>query len=81
MLTAAAVALSAYTDDERIAQGSVYPRIDQLREASKHVAVAVIRQAIADGMARNEVPEKDLEHFVESGMWKPEYLPIRRKRA
>jgi malate dehydrogenase (oxaloacetate-decarboxylating) len=81
MLTTAAVALSAYTDDERIAQGSVYPRIDKLREASKYVAVAVIRQAIADGMARNEVPEKDLENFVESGMWKPEYLPIRRRRS
>lgn len=81
MLTAAAVALNNYTDDERIAQGSVYPRIDQLREASKYVAVAVIRQAITDGMARNEVPEKDLDTFVASGMWKPEYLPIRRKRG
>jgi malate dehydrogenase (oxaloacetate-decarboxylating) len=81
MLTAAAVALSAYTDDGRIAQGGVYPRIDKLREASKRVAVAVIRQAIADGMARNEVPERGLENFVESGMWKPEYLPIRRKRG
>jgi malate dehydrogenase (oxaloacetate-decarboxylating) len=81
MLTAAAVALNDYTDDERIAQGGVYPRIDQLREASKYVAVAVIRQAITDGMARNEVPEQDLENFVASGMWKPEYLPIRRKRG
>jgi malate dehydrogenase (oxaloacetate-decarboxylating) len=81
MLTAAAVALNNYTDDERIAQGSVYPRIDQLREASKYVAVAVIRQAITDGMARNEVPEKDLDNFVASGMWKPEYLLIRRKRG
>jgi malate dehydrogenase (oxaloacetate-decarboxylating) len=81
MLTAAAVALNNYTDDERIAQGSVYPRIDQLREASKYVAVAVIRQAITDGMARNEVPEKDLDNFVASGMWKPEYLPIHRKRG
>jgi malate dehydrogenase (oxaloacetate-decarboxylating) len=81
MLTAAAVALDKFTTDERIAQGSVYPRIDQLREASKHVAVAVIKQAISDGLARNEVPERNLEAFVESGMWKPEYLPIRRKRA
>lgn len=81
MLTAAAVALDKYTTDERIAQGSVYPRIEQLREASKYVAVAVIKQAISDGLARNEVPERNLEAFVESGMWKPEYLPIRRKRG
>ena len=81
MLTAAAVALNEFTTDERIAQGGVYPRIEQLREASKHVAVAVIKQAMKDGLARNEVPEKNLDVFVESGMWKPEYLPIRRKRA
>ncbi len=81
MLTAAAVALNNFTTDERIAQGSVYPRIDQIREASKHVAVAVIKQAISDGLARNEVPEKNLDAFVENGMWKAEYLPIRRKRA
>jgi len=81
MLTAAAVALDKFTTDERIAQGGVYPRIEQLREASKHVAVAVIKQAISDGLARNEVPEKNLDAFVESGMWKPEYLPLRRKRA
>jgi len=80
MLTAAAVALHEYTDTERIAQGGVYPRIDKIREASKVVAVAVIRQAITDGVARNEMPEQELEKFVERGMWKPEYVSIRRKR-
>ncbi|MBM4255693.1 MAG: NAD-dependent malic enzyme [Deltaproteobacteria bacterium] len=81
MLTVAAMALNEFTTDERIAQGGVYPRVEQIREASKHVAVAVIKQAIKDGLARNEVPEKNLDAFVESGMWRPEYLPIRRKRA
>jgi malate dehydrogenase (oxaloacetate-decarboxylating) len=83
MLTAAAVALDEFTrrDAKRVAQGGVYPRIDKIREASKHIAVATVKQAMADGLARNEVPEKDLESFVEQGMWKPEYLPIRRRRA
>lgn len=80
MLTAAAVALHEYTDAERITQGGVYPRIEKIREASQVVAVAVIRQAITDGVARNEMPEKDLEKFVERGMWTPAYVPIRRKR-
>jgi malate dehydrogenase (oxaloacetate-decarboxylating) len=83
MLTAAAIALDEFTrwDAKRVAQGGVYPRIDKMREASKHIAVAIVKQAMADGLARNEVPEKDLESFVERGMWKPEYLPIRRRRA
>ena len=81
MLTAAAVALDKFTTNERIAQGGVYPRIEQLREASKHVAVAVIRQAMSEGLARNEVPERNLEEFVENGMWKAEYVPIRRKQG
>jgi malate dehydrogenase (oxaloacetate-decarboxylating) len=83
MLTAAAVALDEFTrrDAKRVAQGGIYPRIDKIREASRHIAVAIVKQAMADGLARNEVPEKDLETFVEQGMWKPEYLPIRRRRA
>ena len=81
MLTAAAVALNDFTDANHMTQGGIYPRIEKIREASKHVAVAVIKQAITDGMTRNEIPEKDLEAFVESGMWKPAYLPLRRKRV
>jgi len=80
MLTAASVALNDFTDADRITQGGIYPRIEKIREASKHIAVAVIKQAIAEGIARNEVPEKNLEAFVENGMWKPEYLSLRRKR-
>ncbi|MGE0683882.1 MAG: NAD-dependent malic enzyme [Candidatus Binatia bacterium] len=83
MLTAAAVTLDEFTrqDAQRVAQGGVYPRIDKIREVSRHIAVAVVKQAMADGLVRNEVPEKDLESFVEHGMWRPEYLPIRRRRA
>jgi malate dehydrogenase (oxaloacetate-decarboxylating) len=78
MLTAAAVALAAYTDDARIAQGAMYPRIGRLRNVSRDVAVAVIAEAISEGIAEPPT-DGDLTEFVESHMWRPEYLPIRRR--
>lgn len=77
MLTAAAEALAEYTDPGRLIEGAVYPRVDALRRASKHVAVAVAKQAISDGVARNAVDD-DVAGAVASAMWEPRYLPIRR---
>jgi malate dehydrogenase (oxaloacetate-decarboxylating) len=78
MFTAAAEALAVYVDPMRLEHGGVYPRIEQLRGASKRVAMAVIEQARADGVMTNSVPEAGLEGFVESRMWRPEYLPIKK---
>jgi malate dehydrogenase (oxaloacetate-decarboxylating) len=75
---AAAEALADYVDPLRLEQGAVYPRIQQLRSASKRVAMAVILQALEDGVAA-ETPPEDLEAFVEARMWRPEYLPVRKR--
>ncbi len=77
MLTAAAEALSEYTDPGRLLEGAVYPRVDAMRRASKHVAVAVVTQAISDGVATNR-PAGDVTEAVAAAMWEPRYLPIRR---
>lgn len=76
MLTAAAEALSEYTDPMRLMEGAVYPSVSALGRASRHVAVAVANQAMADGVARREV--KDTHEAVSAGIWEPRYLPIRR---
>ena len=76
MLTAAAVALSQYTDDARIARGGLFPRIEMLRSVSRQVAVAVMRQAAAEGVAGTDL-EDDLEGFVDREMWRARYLPLR----
>jgi malate dehydrogenase (oxaloacetate-decarboxylating) len=78
MVTAAAVALAECTGAERLASGGVYPPVEKLRNVSKQVAAAVIRQAIADGVAKDGTPDRQLEAFVEQRMWRPTYLPIRR---
>lgn len=79
MLTAAAVALADYTDDQRIAQGGMYPRIETLRGLSRRVAAAVIEQAVADGVATKE-SGPDVFGFIEKNTWHPRYLPVRRRR-
>ncbi len=78
MLTAAAEALAEYTDPGRLREGAVYPRVDALRRASKHVAVAVAKQALADGVARRELADDAVTEAVIDAMWEPRYLPIRR---
>jgi malate dehydrogenase (oxaloacetate-decarboxylating) len=77
MLTTAAYALAEYVDAGRLSQGGVYPNIDKLKQISKRVAVEVIKQAQEEGLARVEIDE-DVDHFVESRMWKPVYLPIKK---
>ena len=80
MLTASAVGLADYTDDARIAQGAVYPRINRIRGVSKYVAIEVIREAVNSGEATKDMPIDDLDAFVEQHMWEPKYLPIRPKK-
>jgi len=79
MLTAASLALAEYTDAARLAQGALYPRMDRLRSASRRVALAVLRQAVKEGVAMRQLPE-DLEALLDREMWRPEFLPIRRGR-
>jgi malate dehydrogenase (oxaloacetate-decarboxylating) len=74
MLAAAAHAVALRTD--ATAPGApLLPLIDQLRETSVHVAVAVARAAAADGVARAEIDDS-IEQRVRAAVWEPEYRPI-----
>ncbi len=76
MLTAAAEALAEYTDPSRLMSGAVYPSINAINRASRHVAAAVVKQACEDGVARKTIA--DPLTAVTDAMWEPRYLPIRR---
>ncbi len=78
MFTAAAESLGEYTDAGRLLEGAVYPSVNALRRASRHLALAVAKQALSDGVARREVDEDALEEAVDAAMWEPRYLPIRK---
>ncbi|MBX5483421.1 MAG: NAD-dependent malic enzyme [Myxococcaceae bacterium] len=80
MLLAASKALADYTDPARLAQGALYPRIEKIRSASRRVATAVVQQAVKEGLATRVIPD-DVRGFIEKNMWRPEFLPIRRRPA
>jgi malate dehydrogenase (oxaloacetate-decarboxylating) len=78
MFLAAARALAEATSDELVEAGQIYPDIDDVREVSRSVAIAVANQAVTDGVAD---PVEDLESTIDAEMWFPDYLPARAASA
>jgi malic enzyme len=76
MFLGAAKGLAEKVTASDLDQCAVYPELRRMRECSHAVACAVIRRAVAEGHADEEVLIK-LEETVERAMWFPEYLPIR----
>ncbi|NHZ70813.1 MAG: hypothetical protein GWP18_04145, partial [Proteobacteria bacterium] len=61
-------------DRQFVGQGQLYPDINDVRDVSRVVAIAVARRAIKEGVAD---PVDDLESVIDAEMWFPEYLPMR----
>ncbi|XP_047960576.1 NAD-dependent malic enzyme 59 kDa isoform, mitochondrial [Salvia hispanica] len=86
MLQAAAECLASYITDEEIQMGILYPSIDSIRDITAEVGAAVVRAAVAEGLAdgRGEVGPKDLKYmskeqtikYVKENMWFPVYSPL-----
>jgi malate dehydrogenase (oxaloacetate-decarboxylating) len=75
MFAVAATTLASLVPGDRIAQGSLYPPIADLRRVSHAIATAVAAQAQRDGVARL-APEDDIEKAVAAAMWHPRYPDI-----
>ncbi|MFW2387040.1 MAG: NAD-dependent malic enzyme, partial [Polyangiales bacterium] len=76
MVLEAARALADYTIEKYVEGGLIYPPVDDLQETSVRVATSVVKQAIADGVARRENMPEDIEAFVRERFWHPNYLPF-----
>jgi len=76
MFLDAAKALAEKVTAGDLKQYAVYPEFGRIRECSHAVACAVIKRAVDEEHADEEVLIK-LEETVERAMWFPEYLPIR----
>ena len=74
MFLAAARALAGCVSEELLSLSSVYPRIDDVRAASRTVAQAVAKKAVEEGVARD--PE-GAEERIDAAMWSPEYVELR----
>ncbi len=77
MFVAAAHALSMRSPSRRDPTESLYPPIEDVRDVSRRVALAVGLAAADDGVAERLTPA-ELEARIRELMWEPRYLPIRR---
>ena len=75
MCTAGALALYAATP---LDESAVFPSIEQFREVSVSVAVAVAQEAARSGVGGVGLSD-DVEAAVREQMWYPAYLPYQRK--
>ncbi|MBU3180989.1 NAD-dependent malic enzyme [Clostridium psychrophilum] len=70
MLSAAAHGITSLQDFSK-AGAAILPSVEKIREASKLVAIAVVKQAIKEGLNRIEI--KDATKAVEDAIWEPIY--------
>ena len=72
MFMAAAHTLAYLVTPDDIEQGSLYPALPRIREASAHIAVAVAEVAYKRGLATVPRPN-DMMAFIESQMYNSQY--------
>jgi malate dehydrogenase (oxaloacetate-decarboxylating) len=77
MIMAAAKALAALSPTQQDANGALLPPLESLRMVSMSVAIAVGRQAEAEGLA--EVKGEAFVEALRANVWEPVYLPYRRR--
>ena len=82
MLYIAAETLASCVSEEDIQQGKVFPPLTSIRDVSHRIAVAVVEEAMKDGIASrvSQKDAEDLSSFVARKMYYPEYVPLVEKR-
>ncbi|KAM6568359.1 hypothetical protein CsatB_016344 [Cannabis sativa] len=83
MLQAAAECLAAYMSEEDVLNGVIYPSISSIRDITKQVAAAVIKEAIEEDLAEGyremdarqlrKLSQDEIVEYVKNSMWSPEY--------
>jgi malate dehydrogenase (oxaloacetate-decarboxylating)(NADP+) len=72
MFMAAARTLALHVSEADLAQGSLYPPLNRVREVSAHIATEVAEVAYRSGLAGMERPA-DLLEYMRSQMYEPRY--------
>ena len=79
MLVAAVKALAAQAPALKDPDKGLLPDVVDVREISVHIAKAVIKQAVAEGLATEKgIPDDDgkLDEWVREQMWEPRYREL-----
>jgi malate dehydrogenase (oxaloacetate-decarboxylating) len=79
MIMAAARALSECAPVLGDPKGSLLPDLQDLRQVSRRIGLAVAREAYKQGFAHPTVAEEEIERLLDEKQWEPRYLPMRRK--
>lgn len=77
MMMAASRALANTSPIVKDGSGALLPPLQDIREVSKIIALAVFKQAIEDGVAM-PIPEDLMIEKIEDNFWNPEYREYRR---
>ncbi len=72
MFTVAAQTLADCVSAKRLAAGSLFPPMKELREITHSIAVAVVREVEELGLGTG-IPTAEIESAVTAAMWVPEY--------
>jgi malate dehydrogenase (oxaloacetate-decarboxylating) len=78
MFLAAARTLSELSPARHDPHGNLLPALIETRKISFQVALAVARQAQAEGLAET-MPEDTIAAAIEKKMWEPAYATYRRR--
>ncbi|KAK1393778.1 Malic enzyme [Heracleum sosnowskyi] len=83
MLQAAAECLAAYMTEEEVLKGIIFPSISSIRDITKEVAAAVIKEAVEEDLAEGyrdmdarelgRLNKEELAAYVKNNMWNPDY--------
>ncbi|MBA2654258.1 MAG: NAD-dependent malic enzyme [Gammaproteobacteria bacterium] len=77
MIWMAAKTLSECSPAITTGEGSILPDLNDIRNISQHIALAVAEQARKEGLAQIS-DEIDLKKLIEKSAWQPKYVPYRK---
>jgi malate dehydrogenase (oxaloacetate-decarboxylating) len=80
MFLAAARTIAEFSPAKRDQEANLLPPLVEIRNLTFHVAHAVARQALAEGLA-DPIPDDAVAAAIESMMWEPVYATYRRRRG
>ena len=79
MFMVAARALAGCVTPDRLDVGALYPDQSEMRDVSRVIASAVIREARRKNLGRI-IPDESVDEMVADAMWYPEYVDYARER-
>lgn len=75
MFMAAAMALRDGSPALQDPDASLLPPLNDIRQLARHIALAVARKAVQQGVA-DSASDEQLEQMVDKRIWQPDYVPL-----